>query len=70
MKTIVSVSLLMKAISATATSKIAGRYTISPDNVAFKAINNGPLKLVVFYHDGKRIDENKEKLMEALMQVK
>ena len=52
------------------TSKIAGRYTISPDNVAFKAINNGPLKLVVFYHDGKRIDENKEKLMEELMQVK
>ena len=51
------------------TSKVAGRYTISPDNVAFKAINNGPLKLVVFYHDGKRIDENKEKLMEALMQV-
>ncbi|MCP4769728.1 MAG: hypothetical protein GY875_26140 [Gammaproteobacteria bacterium] len=51
------------------TSKIAGRYTISPDNVAFKAINNGPLKRVVFYHDGKRIDENKEKLMEELMQV-
>jgi hypothetical protein len=37
--------------------------------VAFKAINNGPLKPVVFYHDGKRIDENAEKRMEELMQV-
>ena len=52
------------------TSKVAGRYTISPDNVAFKAINNGPLKLVTFIHDGKRIDENAEALMEKLMQVK
>ena len=52
------------------TSKVAGRYTISPDNVAFKAINNGPLKLVTFYHDGKRIDDNAEALMEELMQVK
>jgi hypothetical protein len=52
------------------TSKVAGRYAISPDNVAFKAINNGPLKLVTFYHDGKRIDDNAEALMEELMQVK
>ena len=52
------------------TSKIAGRYTISPDNVAFKAINNGPLKLETFYHDGERIDKNAEKLMEELMQEK
>jgi len=35
--------------------------------VAFKAINNGPLKLVAFYHDGKHIDENAEKRMEELM---
>ncbi len=52
------------------TDKVVGRYTISPDNVAFKAINNGPLKLVTFYHDGKRIDEDAEALMEELMQVK
>jgi uncharacterized protein YycO len=52
------------------TREVAGRYTISPDNVAFKAINKGPLKLVTFYHDGKRIDENAEALMEELMQVK
>jgi len=52
------------------TDKVVGRYTIGPDNVAFKAINNGPLKLVTFYHDGKRVDEDAEALMEELMQVK
>ena len=51
------------------TSKVAGRYTISSDNVAFKAINNGHLRLVAFYHDEKHIDENAEKRMQELMQV-
>ena len=37
--------------------------------VAFKAINNGPLKLVAFYHDGKHIAENAEKRMEELIQT-
>ena len=51
------------------TDKVAGRYTISPDNVGFKAVNNGPLKLVRFYHDGKRIDGNASVLMQKLMEV-
>jgi len=49
------------------TEKVIGRYTISPDNVADKAINSGPLELVVFYHDGKRIDNQPVSLMEKLM---
>ncbi len=49
------------------TRKVIGRYTISPDNVANKAINSGPLNLVLFYHDGKRIEDRPESLMEKLM---
>ncbi len=37
------------------TEKTLGRYTISPDNVAFKAWNNIPLRLVLFYHDGELV---------------
>jgi len=50
------------------TERMLGRYTISPDNVAFKAINSGPLELVVFYHDGKLIKDKPAVLMESLMQ--
>lgn len=49
------------------TSKVIGRYTISPDNVAFKATNSGPLELVVFYHDGRLIKNQPVALMEKLM---
>ena len=52
------------------TDRIAGRYTISPDNIGFKAINNGPLELMTFYHDGKRINDNAAGLMQDLMKVK
>jgi len=50
------------------TERVLGRYTISPDNIAFKATNTGPLKLVVFYHDGVRVDNNAVSLMETLIQ--
>ena len=50
------------------TERIVGRHTISPDNVAYKAINTGQLELVVFYHDGKHIKDQPASLMEALMQ--
>ncbi len=49
------------------TERMLGRYTISPDNVAHKAAHSGPLKLIVFYHDGKRIDEQPLRVMEDLM---
>lgn len=44
-----------------------GRYTISPDNIAVKALNDGPFELINFYHDGELIQEDKLSLMEQLM---
>jgi uncharacterized protein YycO len=49
------------------TESVVGRYTISPDNIAIKALDDGPLDLVLFYHDGKRVEEDQLLLMEALM---
>ncbi|OGV64659.1 MAG: hypothetical protein A3K19_30005 [Lentisphaerae bacterium RIFOXYB12_FULL_65_16] len=49
------------------TGRTLGRYTISPDNVAEKALNNGPLQLVLFYHDGQKIEQQPEQLMGQLM---
>jgi uncharacterized protein YycO len=40
------------------TEKTLGRHNISPDNVAQLARNNIPLKLVMFYHDGRLIEED------------
>ncbi len=49
------------------TKATLGRVTISPDNVAEKALNNGPLRLISFYHDGKKVsDKNAYKLYEDL----
>ena len=52
------------------TDKVIGRYTISPDNIAAKAVQSGPLELVVLYHDGKYIEHNPVALMESLMRKK
>lgn len=49
------------------TEKALGRYTISPDNVAKKAVGTGELKLISFYHDGKEVGEHKIELMAQLM---
>ncbi len=49
------------------TESVVGRYTISPDNIAVKALNKGPFNLVLFYHDGNLIKQNKLELMESLM---
>jgi len=37
------------------TEKALGRYTISPDNVAKKAVEGGGLNLVSFYNDGREV---------------
>ena len=42
------------------TEKMLGKYAISPDNVAQMAWTSIPLKLVLFYHDGQLVDENKQ----------
>lgn len=49
------------------TESIVGRYTISPDNIAIKALDDGPFKLVMFYHQGKLVEEGQLPLMEQLM---
>ncbi len=52
------------------TEKIMGRYTISPDNVARKALGGGPLELVLLYHDGNGIQKNRDQVFEKLMAQK
>ena len=49
------------------TEKALDRYTISPDNVALKALGGGPFRLVCFYHDGKPVRERSLELMAELM---
>jgi len=49
------------------TESVVGRYTISPDNIAVKALTNGPLELILFYHGGKLVTHNQLELMAALM---
>jgi hypothetical protein len=52
------------------TEKTLGRHSISPDNVAQLAWNNVPLKLVMFYHDGKLVEETTQlaKMQELMSQ--
>ncbi len=49
------------------TDKTLGRFTISPDNVASKALEGGPLKLIAFFHDGKFVGYQQLELMGELM---
>ena len=37
------------------TDNTLGRETISPDNIAKKALDGGPLKVVLLYHDGQLV---------------
>ena len=50
------------------TDKIMGRYTISPDHVARKSLGSGPLKLILLYHDGEKIQGNRNQVFEQLME--
>jgi hypothetical protein len=49
------------------TERVIGRYTISPDNIAVKALDEGPLELLLFYHNGKLIEDDPLGLMQNLM---
>ena len=49
------------------TEKALGRYTISPDNVAMKAVAGHELELVSFYHDGEKVEEQPLELMRQLI---
>jgi len=49
------------------TESTLGRYTISPDNVAVKTLDDGPLELKIFYHKGELIKDSPLLLMKNLM---
>jgi len=49
------------------TSRALGRYTISPDNVAVKAVAKNPFTPVIMYYDGYRIDDRVAETLEALL---
>ena len=51
------------------TESTLGRYTISPDNIAVKTLDGGPLELIRFYHQGVLINETPLAIMERLMAV-
>jgi hypothetical protein len=49
------------------TKRSLGRTTFTPDDVATKAVKNGPLQLVTFYHDGNRVSDAATTRMAELM---
>ncbi len=48
------------------TSRILGRVTVSPDNIAERAVGNGPLDVALLYHDGEEIVDSPRMFMEDL----
>lgn len=51
------------------TSRMLGRVTVSPDNIATLATGNGPLRLALLYHDGEEITERPQVVMDRLMRA-
>jgi hypothetical protein len=49
------------------TEKSIGRFTISPDNVARMALENGPFEVIELYHDGKRVKKDQEQYFATLL---
>lgn len=49
------------------TTNTLGRYTISPDNIAVKALGKGSLQLVMLVHDGEYITNNANTVMAQLL---
>ena len=49
------------------TSRALGRYTISPDNVAVKALARNPFTPVLMYDDGRRIDDRLEETLDGVL---
>ena len=37
------------------TDSLIGRYTISPDNIAQKTLDNGELEIIIFFKDGQQV---------------
>lgn len=51
------------------TSRMLGRATVSPDNIAALATSDGPLKVALLYHDGKEVAEEPQRLMDKLIRA-
>jgi hypothetical protein len=51
------------------TSRILGRFTVSPDDIARRALDGGPLSVVLLYHDGESV-KNPLPDMERFLEVK
>jgi hypothetical protein len=51
------------------TSRVLGRVTISPDNIAVRATGQGPLAIAALYHDGEEVEARPREKMEALVQI-
>ncbi|MBN8527172.1 MAG: Poxvirus G6 [Planctomycetes bacterium] len=49
------------------TGKTLGRWTISPDQVAVRAIDGGPLQVVELWHDGRRLDGDLQAELKRLL---
>ena len=50
------------------TDNIAGRYTISPDNIALKALKGGELEVILLYIGGQLFGGDKYDFMHQLIQ--
>lgn len=49
------------------TSRIMGRVTVSPDNIAARTLGDGPLSVALLYHDGREITESPREFMQQLL---
>ncbi|MDR1888952.1 MAG: hypothetical protein LBQ81_06175 [Zoogloeaceae bacterium] len=50
------------------TSRMLGRFTVSPDDIARRALADGPLDILLLYHDGDKLMGDYVRLMDALLQ--
>ncbi len=50
------------------TRKKLGRSTIIPDDIAVRALGDGPLVVVRLYHDGERVSEDLRQALESMME--
>lgn len=51
------------------TGKALGRWTISPDQVAVRALAGGPLAVVELWHDGRPVDGDRAAALAGLLQA-
>jgi uncharacterized protein YycO len=49
------------------TSRFLGRFTVSPDDIAKRALADGPLEIVLLYHDGDKVAGDYARAMDTLL---